>query len=178
SNPDASEADLIKMDKLSNAIVLTSQGVAFLHAGAEMLRTKHGVANSFNSPDSVNQLDWSRKAKYKEVFNYYKGLIALRKNHPAFRMPSTQMIQSHLNFLDTKDPNIIAYQISGNANSDGWKNILVIFNGNTADKKITVPQGNWTLAADGNTINERGIKQANGGDMQISAASAYILYEK
>jgi pullulanase len=178
SNPDVSEVDLIKMDKLSNAIVLTSQGVAFLHAGAEILRTKQGIANSFNSPDSINQLDWSRKAKYKEVFNYYKGLIALRKNHPAFRMPLTQMIQSHLKFLDTKDPNIIAYQISGNANGDGWKNILVIFNGNTADKKITVPQGNWTLAADGNTINERGIKQANGGDMQISAASAYILYEK
>src|SRR6202007_2812520 len=137
SNPTASEADLIKMDKLSNAIVLTSQGVAFLHAGVEMLRTKNGVANSFNSPDSINRLDWSRKAKYKAVFDYYKGLIALRKNHPAFRMPSTKMIQAHLSFLDTKDPNIVAYQLSGNANGDSWKNIVVIFNGNTIDKKIT-----------------------------------------
>ncbi|HEY4196674.1 MAG TPA: type I pullulanase [Mucilaginibacter sp.] len=176
SNPDASEADLIKMDKLSNAIVLTSQGVAFLHAGAEMLRTKQEVANSFNSPDSINQLDWSRKAKYKAVFEYYKGLIALRKNHPAFRMPSTQMIQSHLNFLDMKDPNIVAYQLSGNANGDSWKNTLVIFNGNPADKKITIPQGNWTLAADGNTINEQGIRQVNGGELTIPATSAYVLY--
>jgi pullulanase len=178
SNPGASEADLIKMDKLSNAIVLTSQGVAFLHAGAEMLRTKQGIANSFNSADSINQIDWSRKSKYKAVFDYYKGLIALRKNHPAFRMPSTQMIQSHLNFLDTKDPNVVAYQLSGNANGDRWKNIMLIFNGNTADKKITIPQSNWTLAADGNTINEQGIKQVNGGELIVPATTAYVLYAK
>jgi pullulanase len=178
SNPSATEADLIKMDKLSNAIVLTSQGVPFLHAGAEMLRTKQGVANSYNSPDSINQIDWSRKAKYKAVVDYYKGLIELRKNHPAFRMPSTQMIQTHLNFLDTKDLNIIVYQISGNANGDTWKNILVVFNGNTTDKKINIPTGNWTLATDGNTINEKGIKQVSAGETAIPATSAYILYEK
>ncbi len=178
SNPGASEADLIKMDKLSNAIVLTSQGVAFLHAGAEMLRTKQGVANSFNSPDSINQLDWSRKARYKAVFDYYKRLIALRKNHPAFRMPSTHMIQTNLSFLDTKDDNIVAYQLSGNANGDSWKNIVVIFNGNTMDKKITIPQGNWILAADCNTINEQGIKQVDGGELTIPATSIYVLYTK
>ena len=178
SNPDVSEVDLIKMDKLANAIVLTSQGVPFLHAGAEMLRTKQGVANSYNSPDSINQIDWSRKAKYKAVVDYYKGLIELRKNHPAFRMPSTQMIQTHLNFLDTKDPNIIAYRISGDANGDAWKNILVIFNGNTTDKKINIPTGSWTLATDGNTINEKGIKQVSAGEIAIPATSAYILYEK
>ncbi|WP_426669786.1 type I pullulanase [Mucilaginibacter sp. McL0603] len=178
SNPDASEADLIKMDKLSNAIVLTSQGVPFLHAGAEMLRTKQGVANSYSSPDSINQIDWSRKTKYKAVVDYYKGFIELRKNHPAFRMPSTQMIQSHLNFLDIKDPNIIAYQISGNANGDSWKNILVVFNGNTSDKKISIPPGNWTLAADGNTINENGIKLVSAVETTIPATTTYILYEK
>jgi pullulanase len=178
SNPDASEADLIKMDKLSNAIVLTSQGVPLLHAGAEMLRTKQGVANSYNSPDSINQIDWSRKAKYKAVVDYYKGLIELRKKHPAFRMPSTQMIQGRLNFLDTKDPNMIAYQINGNANGDSWKNILIIFNGNIMDKKINIPSGNWTLAADGNMINENGIKQVSAGETAIPATSAYILYEK
>src|SRR6202012_5480939 len=65
SNPKASEAELIKMDKLANAIVLTSQGVSFLHSGAELLRTKQGIANSYNAPDSINQIDWSRKTKYK-----------------------------------------------------------------------------------------------------------------
>ncbi|MFI5162161.1 MAG: type I pullulanase [Sphingobacteriales bacterium] len=178
SNPTASEADLIKMDKLSNAIVLTSQGVAFLHAGVEMLRTKQGIANSFKSPDSINQLDWSRKAKYKAVFDYYKGLVALRKDHPAFRMPSAQMIREHLKFIETGDPGIIAYQISGNANGDRWKNILVVFNGNTTDKKIKVPAGNWKLAADENSVNDKGIKDIASGDMPLSAASAYVLYEQ
>jgi len=178
SNPTASEADLVKMDKLSNAIVLTSQGVAFLHAGEEMLRTKQGIANSFKSPDSINQLDWGRKAKYKAVFDYYKGLVALRKHHPAFRMPSAQMIREHLKFIETGDPGIIAYQIAGNANSDKWKNILVIFNGNTTDGKITVPAGSWKLAVDSNSINEKGIKDIIAGQMLLSATSAYVLYEQ
>jgi len=176
SNPDASEADLIKMDKLSNAIVLTSQGVTLLHAGAEMLRTKQGVANSFNSPDSINEIDWGRKSKYKEVFNYYQGLVALRKNHPAFRMPSTKMIQSNLKFFDTGEQNIIGYQISGNANGDKWKNILVILNGNTSDKKVKLPPGNWTVAVDGNVINERSVLKVSGAELPVSATSAYVLY--
>lgn len=178
SNPNASEADLIKMDKLSNAIVLTSQGVAFLHAGAEILRTKQGVANSFESPDAINEIDWSRKTKYKPVFDYYQGLVALRKHHPAFRMPSAEMIREHLKFIDTSDPNIIAYQISGNANGDKWKNILVIFNGNTTDKKFTIPPGNWKLAVDGNNISEKGIQDVKPGDMPLPATSACILYEQ
>jgi len=176
SNSAASEADLIKMDKLAAAVVLTSQGVSFLHAGAELLRTKQGIANSFESPDSINQFDWSRKTKYKAVFEYYKGLIALRKNHPAFRMPSTQMIVNNLNFLDTGVIGLIAYQISNNANGDSWKNILVILNGNITAKTIKVPQGNWVVAADENTINEKGIKTGVAGTVTIPATAAYILY--
>jgi pullulanase len=176
SNPTANEGDLIKMDKLANATVLTSQGVSFLHSGAEMLRTKQGIANSFNSPDSINQIDWSRKSKYKAVFDYYKGLIALRKNHPAFRMPSTEMIQNNLKFLETGDPCIISYLISNNANGDKWKNILLILNGNTSPKNVKIPTGNWTLAVDENTINEGGIKKIAAGDINIPANTAYVLY--
>lgn len=177
SNPNASEAELIKMDKLANTIVFTSQGVAFLHAGEEMLRTKNGVANSFQSPDSINELDWSRKAKYKGVFNYYKSLIALRKHHPAFRMPSAQMIREHLKFIDTKDENLIAYQISGNANGDNWRNIMVVLNGNTSSTKFSLPDGRWRLVADGRTIDEKSMKSVNGGTIILPATSAYVLYE-
>lgn len=176
SNPDASEADLIKMDKLSNAIVLTSQGVPFLHAGEEMLRTKQGIANSFNKPDSINRLDWDMKARYKGVFDYYQGLIALRRHHPALRMPSADMIRKHLKFLETGDPNIVAYQISDNANGDKWRKILVVLNGNTTDKKVTIPTGKWKLAADGNSINEKGLQNITGGEIPVPATSAYVLY--
>ena len=176
SNPKATEADLIKMDKLANAIVLTSQGVAFLHSGAELLRTKQGVANSFKSPDSINQIDWSRKTQYKVVFEYYKGLVALRKHHPAFRMPSTKMIRRNLKFMETGDPGIIAYRISNNANGDSWKNILVILNGNAASKTVKIPAGNWTLAADENTIKEKWVKTDLSGSIVIPGTAAYVLY--
>jgi len=176
SNPNASEADLIKMDKLSNAIVLTSQGVSFLHSGVEMLRTKQGIANSYTSPDSINQIDWSRKTKYKAVFEYYKGLIALRKNHPAFRMRTTEMIAKNLKFIGADEPGLICYEISNHANGDSWKNILVVLNGTSSDKTIKIPEGIWKLVADENTINEKGIKMIKKGMLTISGTSAYVLH--
>ena len=177
-NPDATEADLIKMDKLANAIVLTSQGISFLHSGVEILRTKMGIANSFNSPDSINQIDWSRKTRYLPVFNYYKQLIALRKAHPAFRMPSTEMIQQHLFFTETNDPSVIAYQLTGNANGDSWGTILLIFNGSKDAKAVSIPAGSWTLAADGDKINEAGISQVSSSMVSVPGTTAYILYKK
>lgn len=176
ANPEASEADLTKMDKLSHTIVLTSQGVAFLHSGAEMLRTKQGIANSYNSPDSINEIDWSRKTRYKDVFNYYKAMIALRKQHPAFRMPTTKMIQNHLKFIDTKDSSLLAYRIDDYANGDTWKDILVLLNGNKTDKNLQLPAGNWILAVDGNTVNEKGLKQL-ASEVTVPATTAYILYK-
>lgn len=174
-NPNASEAELIKMDKLSNAIVLTSQGVSFLHAGAEMLRTKQAIANSYRSPDIINQLDWSRKSQYKDVFNYYKGLLALRKNHPAFRMPSKKMIQEHLKFLETDDL-VIVYQLTDNANNDSWKNILVALNGSSDDKFINIPEGIWTLVGDGDEINENGIRKISGSEVAVPGTTGFIMY--
>jgi pullulanase len=176
SNPASSEEDLIKMDKLANAIVLTSQGVAFLHSGAELLRTKQGVANSFRSPDSINQIDWSRKTKYKAVFDYYKQLVALRKHHPAFRMPSTKMIRANLEFLDPGSPGVISYRINNNANGDPWKTILVVLNGNPAAQMVKIPPGKWTLAADENTIDEQGIKKIMPGNFTIPGTSVCIMY--
>ena len=175
ANPAASEADLIKMDKLANAIVLTSQGVAFLHSGAEILRTKQGIANSFKSPDSINQIDWSRKLKYKAVFDYYKGLVSLRKNHPAFRLPTAEMITKNLKFIDTGNPGLVAYQISNNANGDSWKNILVLLNGNQAKKTIVLPFGSWTLVVGDSIINEQSTQKVE-KMIEIPGTTAYVLY--
>ncbi len=176
SNPDASEADRIKMDKLAAAIVLTSQGVSFLHSGAELLRTKQGVPNSYNKPDSINEIDWSRKTKYKSLFEYYKGLVALRKAHPAFRMTSTAMINENLKFLAPGGPGLIVYRISNNANGDKWKSILVILNGNTVSKTVKLPKGNWTLAANGDTVKEAGIESDLNGSVTINGTEAWVLY--
>ncbi len=177
SNPNATESDLIKMDKLANAIVLTSQGVAFLHSGVELLRTKKGIANSYNSPDSINEIDWGRKTKYKAVFDYYRGLVALRKHHPAFRVPTTAMIQQDLQFFDTGDSLVIGYQLKNNAN-DGWKNIIVLFNGNITGKTVKLPAGNWVIAVNEDTINENGIKPVKTATLDLAATSACVLFER
>ena len=174
-NPAATEAELIKMDKLSQTIVLTSQGVRFLQSGAELLRTKKGVANSYNSPDSINEIDWSRKSKYKEVYDYYKSMIAIRKHHPAFRMPTTKMIQQHLKFIDTGDELLVAYQINDHANGDKWKDILVLLNGNLIEKNIALPPGNWIIAVDGK-VYEKDFKHIDGA-ITIAATTAYVLYK-
>ncbi len=177
ANPDASEAEIIKMDKLTNAAVLTAQGVAFLHSGAEFLRTKKGIANSFKSPDSINRIDWHRKAQYKGIYDYYKGLISLRKSHPAFRMPTADMIQQHLVFKNTGIEGLIAYTLNGNANGDSWKTIMVILNGSTAPQSLTLPAGIWTMVANGYRVSQQGIAKAN-NSVTLPATTAYILYQQ
>lgn len=177
SRPDASEADKVRMQKLAGAIVLTSQGVSFLHAGVEMARTKQGVENSFESPDSINQINWERKAKYKEVFDYYKGLIALRKAHPAFRMPTAEMLRQHLKFLEPSEPNVVAFTLAGNANGDRWKDILVIYNANPEYKNIAIPPGNWAIAADGSRVAEEGLGAVNADELAVPGITAMVLFK-
>jgi pullulanase len=174
-NPDATDEELMKMDKLSQAIVFTSQGVPFLHSGAEMLRSKSQISNSYNAPDSINEIDWHRKAIYKEHFNYYSDLVKLRKHHPAFRMPTAALIQKHLKFIETKDSLLIAYQLLDYANGDNWKNILVIFNGEQKSKNFNLPPGNWMLVSDENKISERGIWSVN-SQIKIPPTTAIILH--
>ena len=165
------------MDKLTNTIVLTSQGVAFLHSGVEMERTKQGVANSFNSPDAINEIDWSRKTKYLDVFNYYKGLVALRKDHPAFRLTSARQIREHLSFMDTADPLVIAYQLTDNAGGDKWHTVIVLLNGSKDAKTVTIPGGNWTLVGDGDKVDEAGIRTVSGGAVSLPGITGLVLHD-
>jgi len=149
SFPDASPADREKMHKLALTIVLTSQGIPFLHAGTEFLRSKQGVENSYKSPDSINEIDWSLKSKHKEVVRYVEQLIQLRKSHPAFRMDNAKDVVSHLHFIDEMPENLIAYTINGSGLNDKWKNIFVAFNGSDIDRNLAIPSGKWK-----NALNE------------------------
>lgn len=177
SCPEASEAERKQMNKLAAAIVMTSQGVPFIHAGEEMLRSKFGAENSFNLPDSINRIDWSRKARYQDVFDYYKGLIALRKSHPAFRLQTQDLIQQHLQFLDTNESNLVAYHLKDNAGGDVWKDIVVIYNGNGSAKSVSVPQGDWTLVVDGQVVKPEGIRRMNAASVQVPARSAMVMWK-
>ena len=179
NSPETSEAEKINMHKLAQTIVLTSQGIPFLHAGTEFLRTKYGVENSYESPDSINKLDWSRKSDYQEVFNYYKGLIALRKNHPAFRLPNAELLATHLNFIEDTPETLVAYQLKDHANGDTWKNILVVLNGAAEEAELVLPTGEWKIAANGVTINEKGIagKAKQEGILKVPGRTGMVLFQ-
>lgn len=169
------EEERTKMHLLSNTIVFTSQAIPFLHAGGEFLRTKGGEENSYNKPDAVNQLDWNRKSSNLAIVEFYQKLIALRKNHPAFRMPTQQLIQEHLQFEKVENPNIIAYSLIDHANGDTWKEIKVYFNGGDKQAQMSVPKGSWNIVLQGNQINEEGIGTFDGGMLDIPSFSAIIL---
>lgn len=148
SAPDASEEERIKMQKLANALVLTSQGIPFLHAGQEFARTKEGEHNSYQSPDRVNRIDWSRKVRYREIFDYTKGLIALRKAHPAFRMRTSAEIRSKLTFIKMPAPNMVGYFLGPHAGGDPWGLIAVLFNANPEPVSVKLNPGRWGTVVD------------------------------
>ena len=150
SNPDATNEERIAMHKLSLSIILTSQGISFLHAGTEFLRNKQGVENSYNAPDSINEIDWSLKTTNKKVFDYVKGLIQLRKQHPSFRMATAADIQRNLLFTDNLPSYVVGYELNGAAVNDSWKKIKVLFNGSAVVKIITLQDKGWISSVENN----------------------------
>lgn len=154
SAKEATEEEREEMQKLALSIVLTSQGISFLHAGSEFLRSKKGVENSFESPDSINAIDWNLKTKNKYVFEYVKSLIKMRKEHPAFRMMSAKQIASNIKFLEGMPAGVIAYIINGAAVGDKWKKIFVAFNGTGKDVSLPAQSGNYKCFIAGNMISE------------------------
>lgn len=179
SMKDEPEENQLAAAKLAQTIVFTSQGTPFMYAGEEIFRDKKGVHNSYNRPDSINAIDWDNKAKYRDQFDYYKGLISLRKLHPAFRMTTTEDISSHLVFdkIDSsKTPNLISYSLKDNANGDSWKEIKVVFNGASASQEVTIPKGKWMIVAQDGKIDPEGrLGETKGGKIKVAPYSALIL---
>ncbi len=176
SCPDADFELLKKMQKLAGAILLTSQGMTLLHAGSEFCRSKKGEHNSYKSPDKINQIDWSLKAKNIDVFNYYKELIELRKKVPAFRMRSADEIRKHLHFSTNYQLGVLAYSIHDYPNDFGWKTIQLIFNANTEIVRFGLAaHANWKLVAMGDEINISGNGYHLGSDVSVPPVSMMIL---
>ncbi len=175
SLPKASDTEMRKMMKLAGAIILTAQGVPFLHAGVDFCRTKDGNSNSYKSPDSVNQIDWQRKEKYFDVFEYYKKLIQLRKNHPAFRIPKADLIQRHLNFCAEYQPGVVSYCIEAKKVGDSWNKIFVVFNGKREAAAVPLPEGKFQIIARGDHIVETGMDEYVSGSVTVEGVSMTIV---
>jgi pullulanase len=177
SLPKATDVELRKRVKLAGALILTSQGVPFLHAGVEFCRTKNGDGNSYKSPDSVNQIQWEQKEQYHDVFEYYQKLIQLRKKHPAFRMKTTEEIRRNLNFCTQYQLGVVSYCIQGKEVGDSWEKIIMIFNGQNNSAPVTLPEGKYLQIVKGDEINEQGIGEGIKDEIKVEGISMVILIE-
>ena len=177
SMPDITPEQLIRLDKLAQTVVFTSQGIPFIYAGEEIMRDKQGVDNSYKSPDAVNAIDWRRKTTNADVFMYYKRLIDLRKSHPAFRMGDAGQVRKHLEFLPVEGSNLIAFRLKDHANGDHWEDIIVAFNSRPTPARLTIPVGKYTVVCKDGVIDVRGLGIQNGPEVIIPGQSALILYK-
>lgn len=174
--PGITDEELVRLDLLAQTAVLTSQGVPFILAGEEVLRDKQGVHNSFDSPIAINRIDWSRRTFFPQVFDYYRGLIALRKAHPAFRMGSAELVRRHLEFLPTAD-GLVAFVLKDHAGGDAWNNIYVVLNANREPREVTVPEGRYTIVAGNGKIAPEGLRDAEGPHIVADGQSATIFHD-
>ncbi|PEN44884.1 type I pullulanase [Bacillus wiedmannii] len=175
TNPSDSEEVRKQMHKLSSSILLTSQGIPFLHAGQEFMRTKYGDHNSYKSPDSINQMDWLRRATFNNEVDYMKGLIELRKKYPAFRMTSAEQIKKYITFIDVPK-NVVAYTIDEKRSGNKSEYFMVAHNANREDIDITLPsKGPWKVLVDGKQAGKKTLYVVHDNKIKVPALSSLVL---
>ena len=175
SIPNITNDELIRLDLLAQTAVFTSQGIPFMLSGEELLRSKKGVHNSFESPDSINQLNWDNKLRYPQVFEYYKNLIQLRKSYPHFHLGSAEQVRKNLEFLDTPK-GVVAYQISA---SDDCivRNLIVILNATRQEQTISVPQRRYRVICANGAIDIKGLDYGLRNQVTVAPQTAFILHD-
>lgn len=175
SMPESTEAERQRVARLAQTIVFTSQGTPFLFAGEEICRDKKGVGNSYKSPDSVNAIDWGLKTKNAAQFEYYRKLIRLRREHPAFRMTTAGEVTKNIVFDRVKADNVVSYSIKHHANGDEWSEIKLIFNGSAVPYAVRIPKGCWLVIAEDGDICLDSPRIFDGGKISVAPVSALIL---
>lgn len=163
--------------KLANSMVMTSQGIPFVFAGEELLRSRGGISNTAMAPDSVSRLDWKNKTYYNDVYEFCRGMVELRKLHPAFRMASAAQIQKNLRFLNASEKCVVAYIIEPQANGDEWKTILVIHNSNDHPISVQVPPGKWTTVVQDGKVDVLGVAVFDGAQANVPPISTLVAFQ-
>lgn len=188
SREDASFDELVKMNNLAAAIYLTSEGIPFMQAGEEMLRSKVKEdgsfdENSYASGDEVNSIKWNDldNEAYMDVYEYYKGLIAFRKAHPALRLTSSEDVASYITAItpgndSTLDKNVVAFDIDGSQiDGESAEELFIIFNANNLEKTVEIPEGTWNVCVNGSDAGVETIETVSGGKVTVDAISAMVL---
>ncbi len=171
------EETKIRMNKLAQTAVLVSQGMTFLYGGEELYRTKKGIDNSYQSPDSINIILWENKARYNDLFEYYRQMIAIRRAHKGFRLGTAELVQGHVEFMDTDDDHLIIYAVKNLDGIDTAKTLIVLLNGGAEKIEAEVPEAEYTVLAHDGKADVSGFGQINGGKVIIEPYSATILAE-
>ena len=170
-----SDEELKRLDKLAQTVILTSQGIPFIFAGEEVMRDKKGVHNSYCSPDNINAIDWSLKAKNRDLFEYYAGLIHIRRFHPAFHLGDAALVRKHLEFIDTNDECVVAYRLKDNAGGDNWNDIVVVFNANRKPVTVNLPTDeNYQAVVENGVVDPQSLPVYQ-GTVSVAPQSASIL---
>ena len=176
SMPNADDRLRIETMKLGYLALFTSQGVPFIHGGEEFARSKGGNNNSYESPDSVNQVDWQLKRDHFDLFTYVRDLIALRKAHPMFRLRTRPQVASRLQFLPTRDDKTLMFTINGETlPGETWRRVCVVLNSaDETDAEVTLPPGQWSVALD-----EHGAAAAAlvSGKLTVRHKAGVVLYQ-
>lgn len=178
-SPDASEEELIKMAKLAHFGVFTSQGVPFIFCGEEMYRSKRGEKNTYNMPDEYNAIDWSLKCLYNYLVEYCKGLIAMRKEHPAFSLGTAEAVREHLTFIESDNEAAVGFVLDNLEGIDSAKRIVVLMNGSREGVEFDIPAGTYKWISDGEFVHAKGMGALNcdSGKVNVAPISGVILAE-
>lgn len=181
STTGASKEDRVKMNNLAAAIYLTAEGTPLMQAGEEFLRTKKNASggfeeNSYASSDSVNSLKWANleEEEYQNVYQYYKGLIAFRKDHPVLRLTDAKDVAAHVTPVEGLDANVTAFDITGGVNGETADNMYVIFNPNQEETKVTLPDGTWSVYINGEKAGTESLGEIS-GEATVDPISALVL---
>ncbi|MBQ9296713.1 MAG: type I pullulanase [Paludibacteraceae bacterium] len=177
SAPDESEDTQIRMNKLAQTAVLVSQGMSFIYGGEELYRTKRGIDNSYQSPDSINIIPWENKGRY-DLWKYYKEMIAIRRAHKGFRLGSAELVKNHVEFLSSDNDGLIIYSIKNLEGLDTARSLVVLLNGTPEIVTADIPEADYTVFAHDAEADARGLGHIQTGHIAVEPYSATILAEE
>ena len=171
------EATKLRMNKLAQTAVMVSQGMTFFYGGEELFRTKQGVENSYQSPDSINVIEWANKQTYNDLYTYYREIIKIRRQHKGFRLGTAELVKNHVEFPETTQEGLIIYRIKDLQSIDTAASLVVLLNGTPEPMEVEVPQATYTVLAQDAQANANGMGTIEAGKVQVAPYSATILAE-
>lgn len=169
------EATKLRMNKLAQTAVMVSQGMTFFYGGEELFRTKQGVENSYQSPDSINVIEWANKQTYNDLYTYYREIIKIRRQHKGFRLGTAELVKNHVEFPETTQEGLIIYRIKDLQSIDTAASLVVLLNGTPEPMEVEIPQATYTVLAHDAQANANGMGTIEAGKVQVAPYSATIL---